>query len=153
MRDRIDWKNKIVPRAKEILIDRRSRGIPKASIRGIFYNLISLDLVPNVPTVYKGLSKALVKAREDGVIPDDWIVDESRNIIDINDDYFSPEQIIDGELDFLDELPDDFKNKIPRWHNQPVYVEIWIEKKAMAVVFQSILEEEGRQVRIVSNSG
>jgi hypothetical protein len=39
----------------------------------------------------------------------------------------------------------------PRWHDQPQYVEVWVEKDAMAGTFQSILE--GRQVRIVPNRG
>lgn len=74
-----DWKYKII-RVKEILADRRSLGIPKASIRSIFYNLVSLDLVPNVKGAYKQPFKALVTAREKGFISDDWFADKSRNI-------------------------------------------------------------------------
>lgn len=52
----------------------------------------------------------------------------------------------------LDELPDEYVNSIPRWHNQPKYVEIWLEKNAMEGVFSSILTES-RQVRIVPHGG
>jgi hypothetical protein len=55
-------------------------------------------------------------------------------------------------LEYLDKLPDEYINSIPRWHNQPKYVEIWIEKNAMAGVFSSVLTES-RQVRIVPNGG
>ena len=41
---------------------------------------------------------------------------------------------------------------IPRWYNQPHYIEIWIEKNVMASLISSILTES-RQVRIVPNGG
>lgn len=41
---------------------------------------------------------------------------------------------------------------IPRWYKQPEYVEIWVEKNAMAGVFSSVLTKS-RQVRIVPNGG
>jgi 5S rRNA maturation endonuclease (ribonuclease M5) len=157
--DHLDWKSKIIPRIKEILLERRARGILKASIRGIFYILVSLNMMANTKGAYKGLSRALVTARERGIIPDDWIVDQSRSIIDIDDEYLSPEKLIDNLLGYFDELPEDYKDKIPKWHRQQVYVEIWIKKKAMAAVFKSILDpvgvekEEMRQVRIIPNSG
>jgi hypothetical protein len=157
--ERLDWKNKIIPKVKEILQDRRSRGIPKATVRGIFYILVSLNLIPNVKGAYKGLSRALVKAREQKIIPDSWIADESRRIIDIDDEYKSPEEVIDDELEYFDGLPKEYKDQIPRWYKQPIYVEIWVEKSAVARVFKSILDpddgshEERRQVRIIPNSG
>jgi hypothetical protein len=40
---------------------------------------------------------------------------------------------------------------IPRWYKQPHYVEVWIEKQALADTFSSFLE--GRDVRIVVNRG
>jgi hypothetical protein len=157
---RIDWKKLVIPKVKGILEDRRFRGIPKASIRGIFYILVSLNLIPNTKNAYKGLSKSLVKAREKDFIPDEWIADESRSIIDIDDVYSSPEELVDNELEFFDYLPDEYKDRIPRWYKQPIYVEIWIEKKAMASVFKSILDpveeekkEERRHIRIIPNSG
>jgi hypothetical protein len=33
--------------------------------------------------------------------------------------------------------------KLPRWHNQPKYVEIWLEKQALAGVFQQALQNMG----------
>ena len=74
-------------------------------------------------------------------------------IIDIDDDYFTPQQHIDNRINWLIELPDKFNEEmIPRWHKQPQYIEIWIEKNAMASLVSSILTES-RQVRIVPNGG
>jgi hypothetical protein len=41
--------------------------------------------------------------------------------------------------------------RIPRWYKQPHYVEVWIEKQALASTFQSFLV--GRDVRTVINKG
>ena len=41
---------------------------------------------------------------------------------------------------------------IPRWYKQPKYIEVWIEKNAMAALVSSIIRES-RQVRIVPNGG
>jgi hypothetical protein len=91
---RLEWNGQIIPRIKQILIDRRNKGIPTATLRGIFYILVSLNIIENLQQRYKSLSKALITARKDGVIRDDWIVDESRNIIEIYNAYFEPGQEI-----------------------------------------------------------
>ena len=152
--ERIDWKNGVVPKVKERLQERRIRGIPKASIRGIFYTLVSLEAIPNTQNAYKTLSRALVKAREDGVILDDWIVDETRSIVDIDDIYQTPTEIIGNILRYLTQrMPDEYQHKIPRWYKQPKYVEVWVEKNAMRGVFRAIIIEENRQVRIAPSGG
>ena len=150
---RLNWKNEIVPRVRQVLQERRQQGVPAATLRGIFYILVSLTLIDNIQQRYKGLSRALVTARREGIIPYAWIIDESRSIIDIDDAYYTPQQRIDTRINWLIELPDIFKDKmIPRWHKQPAYVEVWIEKNAMAALISSILTES-RQVRIVPNGG
>ena len=149
---RLDWKGQIIPKVKEVLIDRRDKGISTATLRGIFYILVSLNILENLQKRYKSLSKALVTARRCGVIPVDWVIDESREIINIDDQYLEPSEEISQLLELLNELPDDYVYSIPRWHNQPKYVEIWLEKNAMAGVFSSVLTES-RQVRIIPNGG
>ena len=86
------------------------------------------------------------------MIRDDWIVDESRNIIEVHDAYFDPGQEITYLLERLEKLPEEYIKSIPRWYNQTNYVEVWVEKNAMAGVFSSILTKS-RQVRIVPNGG
>jgi hypothetical protein len=76
---RLDWKNDIVPKINDILNERRQQGVPAATLRGIFYILVSLGHIENVQRQYKSLSRALVTARRNQVIPYDWIVDESRD--------------------------------------------------------------------------
>jgi hypothetical protein len=48
-------------------------------------------------------------------------------------------------------MPEDYESRIPRWLNQPHYVEIWIEKKAMRSTFEGLVR--GREVDIVPFGG
>jgi hypothetical protein len=81
------------------------------------------------------------------------IVDESRKIIDIYAVYMEPSERIRRRIDDdLIDLPDMYKSTIPRWHKQPKYVEVWVEKNASASLFSAILAES-RHVRIVPNGG
>lgn len=149
----INWEYDIVPRVKKILETRRQQGVPTATLRGIFYILVSEGLIENLPQPYKSLSSALVTARRKKIIPYEWITDENRAIIDIqNDLYYPPKRIIDNTLQSLVDSPTTYKDQIPRWYKQPEYVEVWVEKNAMAGVMSSILTES-RQVRIVPNGG
>lgn len=67
--------------------------------------------------------------------------------MDINDVYWKPIHFISGCLGKLTYLHIAYRSCIPRWHNQPHYVEAWIEKDTVVGTFKSILK--GRQVRIV----
>jgi hypothetical protein len=63
----------------------------------------------------------------------------------------TPGKLIDSRIEQLKNSELDYTDFIPRWHNQPHYVEVWIEKDAMAGVFQTILQ--GLEVRIVPMKG
>jgi hypothetical protein len=97
------------------------------------------------------LSKALVRARENGTINENWIADNSRRIIDIDDEYQLPSERIQSVISYLDRIPTLHFEEIPRWYKQLNCVEVWIEKNAMVSVFESILKN--KHVRIVPNGG
>lgn len=152
----IDWQNEIVPRVRQILESRRQQGVPTATVRGIFYILVSEGLIENLPQPYKGLSEALVTARRAGLIPYEWITDETRSIVDITgmDTYYTPSAIINAKLKVLADLPDTYKDTlIPKWYKQPKYIEVWVEKNAIVGVMSAILSETSHRVRIVPNGG
>ena len=150
--DRLEWDKQVIPEIKMIIEDRKKRGISRLTLRGLFYILVSKNILENIQNRYKGLSRKLVEARKRGVLDPDCIVDESRTIIDIDDSFYPPEQLIDAQLDVLESLPEDYKTRyIPRWYEQPHYIEVWVEKKAMAGVLKSILV--GYQIRIVPTGG
>src|SRR5215212_2240896 len=149
---RLDWDKQVIPHVKEIIDARKRHGISRLTLRGLFYILVSKNILGNLHNRYRGLSRKLVEARKREEIDPDCIVDESRTIIDINDSFYSPEQLIDTHLEVLKSLPEEYKTRyIPRWYEQPHYVEVWVEKKAMAGVLKSILA--GYEVRIVPTGG
>ena len=121
------------------------------TLRKMYYTLVSKQKIPNTKSMYNGLSKYTARARELGILPINCFRDRY-SIINIDDKYLSPKQIIDDYLDKLQKLPKDYKG-LPRWYKQIHYVEIWTEKDAMLDEFYSISDEEGLAVRIVSHGG
>lgn len=96
------------------------------------------------------IKKYILKTEE--ALPVDCFSDETRGpskgFIDV---YKTPTQYIKNSLNFLEDLPGTYKNLIPKWHEQPYYVELWTEKNAMVGTFKSILK--GLDVTIVYNRG
>jgi hypothetical protein len=65
----------------------------------------------------------------------------------------APSRIIKDILDNLASVPNEYTDRyMPRWYKQPEYVEVWVEKNAMAGVMFAVLTES-RHVRIVPNGG
>ena len=98
--------------------------------RGVGYKLFAAGLIGNMnemPKVYR----ALVKAREDGIIPWDWIVDETRG----------PECV--QMWDSPAELARDFFYRRNLWQAQPKQVEVWSEKGTIRGVVWPVLAELG----------
>jgi hypothetical protein len=148
---RSKWRDLVDNEVVRLLRIYRRRGI-KPTLRSIHYNLTStpeLNL-PNTPATYTQLSRFIVEARKDGRIPWDAIADNTRYTI--GDYHFtSPEDHVDLGTRYLANAPKHYPNSIYRWHKQPHYVEVWIEKDAMSSVFRSYLEP--LHVSIVINKG
>ena len=122
-----------------------------ATLRKMYYTLVSKQKMPNTKSMYNGLSKHTARAREHGFLPINCFRDRY-SVINIDDKYLSPEQIIDDHITSLEGLPQNYQG-LPRWYRQFHYVEIWTEKDAMLDEFYSISEKEGLEVRIVSHGG
>lgn len=150
-RKNMDWKNDVIPK---VVYKLQNEYTFAPTIRGMFYNLASDGVISNTSEHYKGLDRALVDARNAGLIPMDAFVDNTRKIVDIsNDVYWTPQSVINYHKDRLKQLPAEYFTfaNIPRWHKQIHYVEVWLEKDAVKGTFQSILKD--REVRIVPNRG
>jgi hypothetical protein len=148
---RINWNKTIMPAIKERLNAFNQRGITP-TLRAMFYALVSLRVIPNLQPQYQYLSHFTARARENGELPIDCFADQSRRIIqDFNDTYETMEEYIGRGISHLENATHDYVKGIPRWHGQPHYVEVWIEKDALSGTFKSILGN--RQVKIVPNRG
>lgn len=146
---KIDWRLVINDHIIPALEWFAEQGI-RPTLRTLFYRLVSLEVIPNTKNSYKRLSKVLVKERKEDNIEWDAIADEGRLVVcNFNDVYETPEDYINRGIAHIKNAA--LQYKVPRWTGQKHYVEVWIEKQALADTFESFLE--GRDVRIVVNKG
>ena len=145
----MDWEKEILP-LLQIRLDvfKQNDIIPTLSI--IFYYLVSIGIVSNSQNDYKTFKKYFYKAIKKGEI-------SLSNFGSNKHDYKSQQlyekyipliDYINQEIARLESIPYIYAKTIPRWHNQPHYVELWIEKASLLPTFRNILKE--RQIRIIT---
>jgi hypothetical protein len=109
------------------------------TVRQLYYQLVVLKILPNSVSSYKMVVRALVRGRKEGLIPWDWVEDRLRRP--------RGAQMWRTPADYLRAVRHSFRADIWEW--QPHYVEFWLEKEALAGIFESELSEWG----IVLNVG
>ena len=104
------------------------------TLRQIYYRLVAAGLIPNQRSAYNSLSSQLVRARENGEVDDNHIVDRSRSITDIS---------FDTPSDFLKVVKSILRYHFVRrfWESQETYVELWVEKDALSEVLSGAIEK------------
>lgn len=103
------------------------------TLRQVYYQLVAKQVIENNLNSYQSLSKKLVDARQQGLIPWDWMEDRTRE----------PRRVSMWEnlSDFADSVKYSYKKDT--WLNQSMYFEIWLEKEALAEIFEDITREYG----------
>lgn len=121
---------RIVDRANAIIFEYERQGFD-LTLRQLYYQFVSRDLLPNTPESYKRLGSIINDARLAGRV--DWhrIEDRTRGVEAITS-WSSPSSIIDACARQF---------KIDLWESQPYYPEVWIEKEALAGVFEGVCRE------------
>ena len=126
--------SEVVPVVREIIESYTIR----LTVRQIFYRLISppYQLFAGTQNNYKQFDRILTRAREKGDI--DWrrIEDRARTTLGGDYGFESPEEFINYKIK-------DFKNSWMfydrrMWDEQDCYVEIWLEKDALATLFSEV---------------
>lgn len=159
---KVDWRGEVHNSILKALDYFRSQGV-RPTLRTLFYNLVSQNIIGNTKSTYKGLSKHLVYARKRGLVPWDALEDSARNVYgEFKDDRFD-DDIVEYNETRLDEKLDDFnaetileeffdyvvrKASVKRWADQPTIAEIWIEKEALARTIASWTQHLGVQIRV-----
>ena len=162
MEKRTNW-NQIVeeeiPKALEFF---QSEGV-KPTLRTLFYRLVSLGLIPNTRSAYKQLSRKLVQARKKGLFAWDFLEDKVRYTIDKYDATYRSEEDLTQckerceyrleNIDIKRLIENEFgwltvSDWIGFWAKQPVTVELWIEKDALAATFDSWLSDLEITIRV-----
>jgi hypothetical protein len=100
--------------------------------RGVGYKLFTAGLIPSMATnEMKKVYRLLKLAREEGTIPWEWIVDETRGIERVST-WDHPE-------DYAECVARSYRRDF--WNQQPVRVQVWREKGTVRGVLQPVLDE------------
>lgn len=100
--------------------------------RQMFYQLVSRGVITKLETEYKGtVIRLLVDMRVNRTIPFDWIADNTR--------WVRKRNSYSGIGELLDDMQSMYRRDL--WRNQPTYVEIWLEKDALAGVLVDVTYE------------
>ena len=109
------------------------------TLRQLFYRLVAKRIIDNTLSNYKGLSRIMVKARENGVVSDSCLEDRTRRTFNKDSGFDSPEDFLESCEKWTKDLWDQFT--MPLWKDQPQRVEVWVEKDALARICSEATEE------------
>ena len=108
--------------------------------RGVGYKLFTRGLIPSMArSEMQRVYRLLREAREQGVIPWEWIVDETRE--------FERCSVWDDPQEFAATVSRAYRRDF--WTQQPVRVEVWSEKGTVRGVLQPILDKYAVGFRVM----
>lgn len=96
------------------------------TVRGLYYQLVGQQVIPNNANEYKNLVDLMTNARWFGLTDWDQVTDLSRGAVDYPA-VEEPSSLIENLPDFID---------FDHWSRQECYVEAWVEKNALVTLLQ-----------------
>lgn len=120
----------MIARANEIIAVYAAEGYD-LTLRQLYYQFVSRDLIPNKQSEYKRLGAIVSEARRAGLIDWDAITDRTRNLQSLGT-WEGPDEIVAAVAKQF---------RYDRWEGQPHYVEVWFEKDALMGVFERVAHE------------
>lgn len=113
----------------------------KLTLRQLYYQLVSRDVIPNKVAEYAKLSILLKEGRMAGIV--DWDAIEDRLRVPYTPASFdSPADIMEAVIN---------QYKMPRMKDQENYLEVWVEKDALSGVLKRVTSKY--HVPILVNRG
>jgi hypothetical protein len=98
------------------------------TLRQLYYQFVARGLIPNKQSEYKRLGTIINDGRMAGLIDWNYLVDRTRNP-EHPSTWRDPAHIIQVVANQF---------AIDKWEDQPNYVEVWVEKEALAGVIERI---------------
>jgi hypothetical protein len=121
---------KIIAVANEIIESYERQGY-RLTLRQLYYQFVSRDLIENKERSYKNLGNVISEGRLAGLI--DWNAIEDRvRVPRVPIEFDDVEELVDVAIRSY---------RLPRWEGQEHYVELWVEKDALAGVLAPIASE------------
>ena len=129
----------LIEAAREILAE-----IQPASIRAVCYRLFTQGAIPSMAkNETNKVGTQLTWAREQGVIPWAWVVDETR----------APERVSawDDPAAYVETVTHAYRRD--RWTDQPAWIEVWSEKGTIRGTLAPVLHDYGVTFRVMHGYG
>jgi len=135
-----DEEQKLIEISNRIIVRYAAEGYD-LSLRQLYYQLVTKNVIPNSTYAYERLGKLVTEARMAGLI--DWamIVDRGRQTVGFKK-YASPGKAVK-------QLVKTFR--LNRWTRQPFYIEVMVEKQALEGVLSPICGHWG--INYTANKG
>jgi hypothetical protein len=120
---------KSINQANDIIAEYMADGYD-LTLRQLYYQFVSRDLIPNTQRSYKNLGSIINDARMAGLIDWDSVVDRTRNL-QARPHWESPGDIIDSAA---------YSYNVDLWKGQTYRPEVWIEKDALIGVIEKVCQ-------------
>lgn len=113
------------------------------TLRGLFYILVSKNVLPNTKSAYKRLSEVVAKARYEKKFPAHLIRDVTRASAYLEKTEFYPSELTEEQLKKLIESAlENYSNySLNPWKDQPKRVIILVEKEAQYELVKKVVAE------------
>jgi len=130
----------LIETCNSIIDEYRSDGF-RLTLRQLYYQLVTRNVIPNSQQEYKRLSGLISNARYAGLT--DWSAIEDRTREpDEPREYRNIGELIDESVSVY---------RLPRWRGQEFYAELWVEKDALAGVLEPVAR--ANHVTLMVNRG
>lgn len=121
---------KIIEIADDIIREYQEQGYD-LTLRQLYYQFVARDIIANRQSEYKRLGSIVSDARLAGMLPWDAIVDRTRQVRS-NSHWDNPQEIIKTCANSF---------RLDTRADQPNYIEVWVEKEALAGIVGQAGEE------------
>src|SRR5688572_10836004 len=107
------------------------------TLRQLYYQTVARGFSSNSQEAYRRLGELIARARLDGRFPFEWLVDRTRESYP---GAFAERK--HSVIDAMAEARDAIRHtpfwylRADRWWGQPLHVSVWVEKEALAGVFE-----------------
>lgn len=114
------------------------------TVRQLYYQLVARGFIPNSQESYKRLVTILTTARLSGEFPFEWLIDRTREARPGNFtiDQTNVTNALSSTSREIRQAPERWIWR-DRWYGQPIHVSVWVEKEALAGVFEDPCNELG----------
>ena len=120
----------LIDQANSIIEEYQAEGY-MLTLRQLYYQFVARDLITNTQESYNRIGAVVNNGRLAGLIDWEAIEDRTRNL-EYLATWSSPNSIVRS-------CARDFRTD--KWARQPVRIEVWIEKEALAGVFERVCED------------